>query len=315
MNVIRSSCLISTLQASYKFGNFPATWVVNFSISPSSFIASWLIALYSQEWVSEWVSGSEARRFAWGLEETFYLFKFTPERRHKMKITVYARRPSSAQDKRKNVSESWRVGTATGTQASQSVKASPAGAGIIWEPIGREADGPTGQWLGRRGGPLVKGRRWERWRWPGHPLGGGGGGGGVCPHGESPGCCSFSFCWGLGRGHGKSGRVKRSSTWNGSTRCRSPTRVRRRGRGGRAPGGLRDPSLSVEAGAAKGFVTRGSWRRRVGAPGDSRCVREPRIQRAGVSFLSPHPSELVLEVSSRSKQGSRMPPAPGVDEG
>ena len=77
------------------------------------------------------MSGSEARRFAWGLEETFYLFKFTPERRHKMKITVYARRPSSAQDKRKNVSESWRVGTATGTQASQSEKASPAGAGII----------------------------------------------------------------------------------------------------------------------------------------------------------------------------------------
>lgn len=76
------------------------------------------------------MSGSEARRFAWGLEETFYLFKFTPERRHK-KITMYARRPSSAQDKCKNVSESWRVGTATGTQASQLVKASPAGAGII----------------------------------------------------------------------------------------------------------------------------------------------------------------------------------------
>jgi len=31
--------------------------------------------------------------------------------------------------------------------------------------------------------------------------------------------------------------------------------------------------------------------------------------------FSPHPSELVLEVSSRSKQGSRMPLAPGVDEG
>ena len=53
----------------------------------------------------------------------------------------------------------------------------------------------------------------------------------------------------------------------------------------------------------------------MGAPGDSGCVREPRILRAGVSFLSPHPSELVLEVSSRSKQGSRMPLAPGVDEG
>lgn len=53
----------------------------------------------------------------------------------------------------------------------------------------------------------------------------------------------------------------------------------------------------------------------MGAPGDSRCVREPRILRAGVSFLSFRPSELVLEVSSRSKQGSQMPLAPGVDEG
>lgn len=77
------------------------------------------------------MSGSEARRFAWALEEAFYLFKFTPERRHKMKITMYARRPSGAQDKCKNVSESRRVGKATGTQASQSVKVSPAGAGII----------------------------------------------------------------------------------------------------------------------------------------------------------------------------------------
>lgn len=68
INVIRSSCLISTLQASYKFDNFPAPWVVNFSISPFSFIASWLVPPYSQEWVSEWVSGSEVRRFAWGLE-------------------------------------------------------------------------------------------------------------------------------------------------------------------------------------------------------------------------------------------------------
>ena len=77
------------------------------------------------------MSSSEARRFAWGLEETLFLLKFTPERRDKMEIAMYARRPSGTQDKRKNVRESRRVGKATGTQASQSVKVSPAGAGIL----------------------------------------------------------------------------------------------------------------------------------------------------------------------------------------
>lgn len=40
------------------------------------------------------MSGSEARRFAWGLKETFFLLKFTLERRHKMEIAMYARRLS-----------------------------------------------------------------------------------------------------------------------------------------------------------------------------------------------------------------------------
>lgn len=41
--------------------------------------------------------------------------------------------------------------------------------------------------------------------------------------------------------------------------------MRRRELGGRALGGLRDPSLSIEAGAAKGFVTP----RKLGAVGGS----------------------------------------------
>lgn len=65
-----------------------------------------------------------------GLKETFFLLKFTLERRHKMEIAMYARSPSGTQDKCKNVRESRRVGKATGTQANQSVKVSPAGAGL-----------------------------------------------------------------------------------------------------------------------------------------------------------------------------------------
>lgn len=61
----------------------------------------------------------------------------------------------------------------------------------------------------------------------------------------------------------------------------------RRGGGGE---GLRDPG--------------GSWRRWVSSlRGDSGCVREPLILRAGVSFLSLSTSELVLEVSQQVKAG------------
>nr|XP_020141843.1 VIP36-like protein isoform X3 [Microcebus murinus] len=58
----------------------------------------------------------------------------------------------------------------------------------------------------------MKGQEWERWRRFWDPLGGGSGGGDVCRLGIGPGCCSFFFCWGLGRGHsvGTGG----SSLWN-----------------------------------------------------------------------------------------------------
>ncbi|XP_073647181.1 VIP36-like protein isoform X4 [Tursiops truncatus] len=58
----------------------------------------------------------------------------------------------------------------------------------------------------------MKGRQWERWRRPWNPLGGGSCGGGVCRLEMGPGCCSFFFCWGLGRGHGVG--TSSSSLWN-----------------------------------------------------------------------------------------------------
>lgn len=64
--------------------------------------------------------------------------------------------------------------------------------------------------------------------------------------------------------------------------------MRRRGRGGRAPGGLRDLSLSVEAGAAKGFVTPRKLAAAGGSPwGLSLCSGATDPEDRGQLSLSP----------------------------
>lgn len=145
----------------------------------------------------------------------FYRFKFTIERRNKVRITLLAGlvKPGTKAEERV-----WTFGNAPclGWQGNCYQPANRWNTHLRgrelsrsqWEavPMVSQANG-----LGYGAGFLMKGRRWERWRRLRDPPGGSGGGG-ARGLGTGPGFCSFSFCWGLGQGRCMSGQVKRWST-------------------------------------------------------------------------------------------------------
>lgn len=107
----------------------------------------------------------------------FYRFKFTIERRNKVRITITSRPGDKSREESLDIRRRPLPGLARQLlPASQSVGYSPAGAGALREPMGGRADGFAGQWVGLRGGLFDEGPAvgkmaaaprpswWQRWR-------------------------------------------------------------------------------------------------------------------------------------------------------